>query len=277
METAIGKTRAQFRDLHKIPENGTVIFFAPGNEISEAEFCLENVRRGVKEFLLKYSSPTSLSPKAPPLESYTTIISLHRGSDAEQFVKDFLHQNEWYGKVQIVYNDINEHIEAMAASDLGIIYDGQMVGSAVACHLPTMIVANMRMHHQWYHDLFNRWLNSMNILADNNIYPELIGGEVWFGKICDTLAQWYVKPEIRYDKIRKWEYFMKEALSFKPVDRTTVRSKYLILNDGQTYEEFKDPFHQVATHIWKDMSEYELKAGTPLDSLSNVRVTIGKY
>ena len=55
----------------------------------------------------------------------------------------------------------------------------------------------------------------MNILADNNIYPELIGGEVWWGKICDSLAEWYVKPEVRYDKIRKWEYFLKEAMSYQ--------------------------------------------------------------
>lgn len=83
LEKAIESVRSQFRAKHHISDNGTVIFFAPGNEASEAEFCLENVRKGVKEFLLKYSSPTSLSPKAPPLEHYTTIISLHRGSDAE--------------------------------------------------------------------------------------------------------------------------------------------------------------------------------------------------
>lgn len=89
-----------------------------------------------------------------------------------------------------------------------------MVSAAAACHLPTLILAQMRMHHQWYHDLFNRWLNNMNILADNNIYPELIGGEAWYGKICDSLAEWFVKPEVRYDKIRKFEYFIKEAMSF---------------------------------------------------------------
>jgi hypothetical protein len=47
----------------------------------------------------------------------------------------------------IVYNDNNEHIDAMAASDFGIVYDGQMVGAAAACHLPTMILIKMRMHH----------------------------------------------------------------------------------------------------------------------------------
>jgi len=64
-----------------------------------------------------------------------------------------------------------------------------------------MNMFNMRMHHMWYNELFNRWWNDMNIIADNNIYPELIGGEAWFGKIADTLAQWYVKPDTRYQMI----------------------------------------------------------------------------
>ena len=55
---------------------------APGNEVEEATFSIESARRGVKEFLTKYSWPTSLSPTAPPLEEYVTVISLHKGSPA---------------------------------------------------------------------------------------------------------------------------------------------------------------------------------------------------
>lgn len=82
----------------------------------------------------------------------------------------------------------------------------------------------------------------MNLIADNNIYPELIGGEAWYGKICDSLAEWYVRPDIRYDMIRKWEYFIKDALSYQTLDRKVVKSKELILSDGQAYDEFKDPW-----------------------------------
>ena len=83
MEKSIESVRASFREKHKIPENGAVIFFAPGNEEKEAIFCTDTVRKGIKEFMLKYSSPTSLSPKAPPMDHYTTILSLHKGSEAE--------------------------------------------------------------------------------------------------------------------------------------------------------------------------------------------------
>ena len=89
---------------------------------------------------MKYSSPTSLSPKAPTADNYTTILSLHRGTDAEQYVKNFLLDHPWHGRLIIVYNENNEHIEAMAASDVGIVYDGQIAGVAAACHLPTMVL-----------------------------------------------------------------------------------------------------------------------------------------
>jgi lipid A disaccharide synthetase len=48
----------------------------------------------------------------------------------------------------------------------------------------------------------------MNIIADRNVYPELIGGEAWFGKVADTLGEWYVKPDQRYVFIRNFEGFV---------------------------------------------------------------------
>ena len=67
METAIQVIRTKFRSSNGIDPKAYSIFIAPGNEKAEVEFCMENLRKGVKEFLLKYSSPTSLSPKALPL------------------------------------------------------------------------------------------------------------------------------------------------------------------------------------------------------------------
>jgi hypothetical protein len=262
LEKAITEVRENWRAQHEVPQDGTVVFFAPGNEVKEAEFCLDSVRRGIREFLLKYSAPTSLSPKAPGLDNYTTVISLHRGSESEAYIRQFVQEKEWLGRVVIVTDEDNEHYSAMAAADMGIVYDGQMVASAAACHLPTMVLAKLRMHHQWFADLYNRWWTPMNIIADNNIYPELIGGEAWFGKVADTLAEWHVKPEIRYDMVRKMEYFLKDALSFKPLDRSVVHSRDLVLSgDGQVYDEFKDPFLQIAHHLWRDIQNYELRAG----------------
>lgn len=108
---------------------------------------MENLRKGVKEFLLKYSAPTSLSPKALPLEgNFVTILSLHEGSEGQAWVKEYLQNNEWTGKLIVVTNTDNQHFDAMAASDFGFIHDGQMVSSANALNLPVNTLYHMRMH-----------------------------------------------------------------------------------------------------------------------------------
>lgn len=88
MEKAIQNIRANFRAEHNIDNSAYAIFIAPGNEKVEAEFCMENLRKGVKEFLLKFSAPTSLSSKALPLENnFVTFISLHEGSEGAEWVR----------------------------------------------------------------------------------------------------------------------------------------------------------------------------------------------
>lgn len=108
MEKAIMNIRHSFRSEHRIEPNAFSIFIAPGNEQSEAEFCLENLRKGVKEFLLKLSSPTSLNAKALPLDgNFVTIISVHSGSEAEAHVKQYLNENGWTGRYLVVTNENN--------------------------------------------------------------------------------------------------------------------------------------------------------------------------
>jgi len=201
MEKGISKLREDFRAKNKIDQDAYAIFVAPGNEKKEVQFCMENLRKGVKEFLLKYSAPTSLSPKALPLDKFVTVLSLHEGSEGEAWVQEYLAQNEWTGNLVIVNNSNNQHYDAMAASDFGFVYDGQMVSSANALHLPVNCMINMRMHQQWFNDHYNRWWNDMNIIADNSINKELIGGEAWWGKMCETLAENYIRPDARYEMI----------------------------------------------------------------------------
>lgn len=126
-----------------------------------------------------------------------------------------------------------------------------------------MILLEMRMHQQWYHDLFNRWFNSMVTIADKDIYPELIGGQAWFGKICDTIGEWYVKPGVRYDMVREWEYFIKDSLH--KVDHRQsydyVGENEIIVNDGKDHHEYADTFDLMARKIWEDIQGYETAVG----------------
>jgi hypothetical protein len=142
---------------------------------------------------------------------------------------------------------------AFGESEVGFVYDGQMVSAANALHLPVNCMINMRMHHQFWQNFYNRWWNDMNIIADKNGYPEMIGGEVWFGKLADTLAQWYVNPDVRFQMIESFDMFIQEAMSYKPIDRTVVKTRDLILADGEAYNQYQDPMHVVAKHIMKDL------------------------
>ena len=234
---------------------------APGNEKNEVEFCMENMRKGVKEFLLKFSSPTSLSPNALPMEgNFVTFISVHEGTEGAELVREYLRENEWTGKVVVVSDKNNDHYNAMASSDFGFIYDGQMVSSANALHLPNNCLINMRMHQQFYQDFFNRWWNDMNIVADNQINKELIGGEAWWGKICDTLANDYVRPESRSLNIQKTRGFIQDAMSYKPIDRSEVRTKDLLI-DGQAYDQYYDPFQLTARNMLAHIDAYQVYRG----------------
>jgi len=212
MEEAVTGNRNQFRERHGIEDDETLIFVNLGNLAPEVEFSFEHTRKGLEEFFLKYSAPTSLSPIAKPRNKFRTVVSLQEGSSGADKFKDLAGEFGWPNGTIHVSDLENEHIEAMAASDFGISYDGQIVGQAAVCQLPTLILFNMRMHHQYYHDLFNRWQNNMNLIADKDIYPELIGGQAWYGKICDSLGEWYVKPGTRYELIEQWEYFIKDSL-----------------------------------------------------------------
>ena len=76
----------------------------------------------------------------------------------------------------------------MAASDYGMAYSGAIIGQAVACHLPCMILLNMKKVNQFFHTHFNLWWDDMILTAGRDIYPEIIGGQAWYGKITDTLG-----------------------------------------------------------------------------------------
>jgi lipid A disaccharide synthetase len=114
----------------------------------------------------------------------------------------------------------------------------------------------------------------MNIVANNNISPELIGGQAWFGKIADSLAEIYINPNSRYERIEKWDAHLHEAMSYKAIDRSEVSTRDLILADGHAYNEYKDPFHVAATAMWSDIQSYQNGEFANRDILSHQSCSI---
>ena len=103
----------------------------------------------------------------------------------------------------------------------------------------------------------------MNIIADKDIYPELIGGQAWHGKIADTLAEWYLNPDTRYQMIRSFDGYVAEAMSYKEIDRSQVTTRDIMLSDGRSYNVYVDPWRVATNKIWADMQAYELHGDRP--------------
>jgi len=77
-ERIINKIRKEFREKNGISEDSIMLFVNPGNELKEAEFCLDECRKGIEEFCRKYFSPTSLEPRAMPQEKLVTYMPIQK-------------------------------------------------------------------------------------------------------------------------------------------------------------------------------------------------------
>ena len=63
------------------------------------------------------------------------------------------------------------------------------------------------------------------------------------------------------------------AMSFKPVDRSVVRTRDVILSDGQAYNVYMDPHYVAATHMWRDMEAHE-RHGSDCHNLDALKVRL---
>lgn len=58
--------------------------------------------------------------------------------------------------------------------------------------------------------------------------------------------------------IKQWDGFLAEAMSYKEIDRSQVRTRDIQLDDGQNYAEYEDPFFVAANAMWADIQKYEI-------------------
>ena len=74
--------------------------------------------------------------------------------------------------------------------------------------------------------------------------------------------------------IRKCDGFVQDAMSFKPLDRTEVRTRDLVLEDGQSYDQYYDPFLLTANNMMEHIENYEVNAGSKSVNTSSLKVDI---
>lgn len=258
IEEARLKVAQKFKEKHGISQNSTVVFFAPGNSIGESEFSLEDFRKGYNEFISKYSYPSSLSSNAPPKENFKLVVSVHKNSEAENTIRDFMLNSSFETEVIFVSDEDNSHYAGMCASDFGFVYNGQMVSSAAALHLHCVTMQDMNDLHYFWHSWENRWLADINHNADRPLIPEFVAGEYWFGKIASHLGDMHTNAEARWDQVRNCRPFINELLSIKAVDRHSrpERDPRFIEGDRTVYDEFEDPIFLMTRKIHSSMTNY---------------------
>lgn len=59
-------------------------------------------------------------------------------------------------------------------------------------------------------------------------------------------------------------------MSYKPVDRSVVRSRDITLKDNRSYNVYMDPMKVASRKIWEDIQAYELK-GKALHSHNSIK------
>lgn len=265
VETARTHISENFRDKHNIHKEDTVVFFAPGDTIDENEYSLHEFVKGYNQFIHKYTYPTSLSPYSASKSQMKLIISVHKGTSSERYVREFLNNNknneyDISTDYIVVTNENNEHYSAICASDFGFVYNGQMLSSAAALHLDVITMQNMNDLHYYWHTWENRWLSDINVNADRPVIPEFAAGEYWFGKIANNLAEMHTNTERKWDQVRALRPFINNLLSYKELNRDDgykIRDKEYIKGDRTEYDEYVDPIYSMSKSVYTSMSEYK--------------------
>ena len=63
-------------------------------------------------------------------------------------------------------------------------------------------------------------------------------------------------------------------MSYKEIDRTKVRTRDIILEDGNAYNVYQDPFYVATKKIWEDMQAYELHGYVAPEAMHATRIRV---
>lgn len=188
MEEVIFQLRNEYRNKHAIPDSAIVMYVSLGNTKEEIWANGKAVADGLKIFADKYAAAHAGSP-----EMHVLLNLPERDTDYEQTVYALTNTGL---NIRATFGDA-ERYEAMAASDLGACADGDAVLECAAMQLPTQILNHSGFFKSYLSLLYNVYENDINILADGEVLPELLGRN--FGaKIAEFWSQWLESPKQRY-------------------------------------------------------------------------------
>ena len=63
-------------------------------------------------------------------------------------------------------------------------------------------------------------------------------------------------------------------MSFKPIDRSIVRTRDLVLDDGMPYDQYYDPMLLTARNMMTAVESYEMGVGQSVEDTSKLKVDV---
>lgn len=211
-ETFIELERKKFRKTHSIDENATVLFLSPGNKISEIKWSLPILNKSANNFVSQHAEPYNSAPGAPSIDQFCVVISTDEftRTDVDKIVQVL----GWKCRVVVLEGE-EQRRSAQAGSDLAIAYNGEVAFENLVNQLPTINIENMGYMEYYFVLAWNRFNNDLNIIADGDLFPEIIQGQANPVKLVELLNTWYSSPAHKFWPLQGYENILHKILPMK--------------------------------------------------------------
>ena len=236
-ENFIEHERKTFRTAHEISETATVLYLSPGNKVTEIDWSLPILNKTANEFISQYAEPYNAAPGSPSVSEYCVVIP----SDSSNFdlISSKVKVLGWKSRVIVLENE-EQRRSAQAGSDYSIAYNGDVVFENLVNQLPTIIIENMGKIEFYFVLAWNRFNNDLNIIADGDLFPEIIEGQAHSAKLVDLLNTWHNSPAQRFWPLQGYENILHKLLPVKTRE----------MGMG-THHEYYSPDRLAAQTLWE--------------------------
>ena len=237
-EPFILKEREEFRKKFDIPEDNTVFFMAPGDAENEVKWSLPIMERTVRMLM------DQLQNRGINTNEFSVVIPTTPNS--AKHIKSAI-EGEW--GCRVIFTETHEEkYSALAGSDIGVCFNGEVAAEALVNQLPIIVLDKLNKLEFYFMLSWNRFVNDMNIIADGPLFKEIIEAEANPTKLCSVLTQWMESPAHRLWPLEGFEMHLNRMLPLKTRE----------LGMGN-HDEYHSPDKRAAEVIWNLTQEKEAR------------------
>jgi lipid A disaccharide synthetase len=236
-ENYIELERKSFRKNFDISDTATVLFLSPGNKESEFKWSLPILNKTANDFISQYAEPYNTSAGSPPISEFVVAIPVNDQNSRQ--IDSLVRVAGWKSRVILLETE-DQRRSAQAGSDYSIAYNGDVVFENLANQLPTIIIENMGKWEYYFVLAWNRFNNDLNIIADGDLFPEVIEGQAHPPKLVELLNTWHASPAQRFWPLQGYENILHKLLPVK------VREMGM-----GTHHEYYSPDQLAAQTLWE--------------------------